>query len=211
MTLGKSDVKEALLHLEKDPVLKKLVQEYDLPSFSQWTKTDDLFATLIRAIVNQQLSGKAADTILGRFKNLYKNSFPTPLQILKTSDEKMRGCGLSYSKISYIKGLSQAVNDGSLDLEKLPILSDEEVITELTKLKGIGRWTAEMILIFSLNRPDVFSLGDLGLCTAVSKLYNVDRKNLKKIEKISLRWSPHRSIACWYLWRSLDNRPKVTE
>ncbi len=212
MTLGKSDVTKALLHLKKDPIFKKLIQNYDLPAFSQRTKTDDLFAALVRAIVNQQLSGKAADTILQRFKNLYKpKSFPTPLQVIKTSDEKLRACGLSYSKIKYIKGLALAVHEKTLDLQSLVDLSDEEVIFELTKLKGIGKWTAEMILIFSLNRPDVFSLGDLGICTAVSRLYNVDRKNIKKIEKISLKWSPYRSIACWYLWRSLDNRPKVEE
>lgn len=198
-----SNHKKALLHLKKDLKLKKIIEMYDLP---KWEKESDLFADIVESIINQQLSGKAAATIFGRFKKLFKNKFPKPQQILKIPDEKIRACGVSFPKIKYIKGLCQAIVNRELDLKNLSNLQDEEVIIELTKLKGIGRWTAEMILIFSLQRSDVFSTGDLGLRTAVSKLYKIDREDRIKIEKLSKKWSPHRSLACWYLWRSLENR-----
>ena len=195
--------KKALFHLKKDLKLRKIIEKYDLPN---WQEKTDLFEDIVESIINQQLSGKAAATIFGRFKKLFKNKFPTPQQVLKVSDEKIRRCGISYPKIKYIKGLCSAIVKKELDLENLSNLKDEEVIIELTKIKGIGRWTAEMILIFSLKRSDVFSTGDLGLRTAVSKLFNVDREDKIRIEKISKKWSPHRSLASWFLWRSLENR-----
>lgn len=201
-----SDYKEAINFLRKDPVLRKIIQQYDSPVFEE--RSNDLFASLVRSIANQQLSGKAADTILGRFLKLFNNrGFPKPEEILKKTDEEIRATGFSFPKVRYIKGLAQMVVKKEIDLKKLQKMKDEEVIAELIKIKGVGKWTAEMILIFSLGRSDVFSLGDLGLTTAVSRLYRVDRKNLRKIEKISSKWSPYRSVASWYLWRSLDNRP----
>ncbi len=201
------DYKKAIKFLSKDSVLKEIILQYDPPVFED--RSNDLFASLIRSIANQQLSGKAADTILGRFLNLFGNKFPKPEEILKKTDDEIRMVGFSYPKVRYIKGLASMVIKKEIDLKKLPNLKDEEVIAELIKIKGVGKWTAEMILMFSLDRPDIFSLGDLGLTTAVSRLYKIDRKNIKKIEKISMKWSPYRSIASWYLWRSLDNRPKV--
>lgn len=203
--------KKALAYLKKDKKLKDVIEKYDFPN---WEKESDLFKDLIESIINQQLSGKVAATIFGRFKKLFTHSvtsgqdtkFPSPKQILKIPDEKIRECGISYPKIKYIKGLCQAVVDKTLDINNLSNLKDEKVIIELTKIKGIGRWTAEMILIFSLKRADIFSVGDLGLRTAVSRLYKVDREDKIKIEKISKKWSPHRSLASWYLWRSLENR-----
>ncbi|HZQ29778.1 MAG TPA: DNA-3-methyladenine glycosylase [Patescibacteria group bacterium] len=197
----------AIKFLRKDPILKKIIDADSFPIFED--RSNDLFASLIRSIANQQLSGKAADTILGRFLNLFGNKFPKPEEILKKTDDEIRAVGFSYPKVRYIKGLASMVVKKEIDLKKLPKLKDEEVIAELIKIKGVGKWTAEMILIFSLGRPDIFSLGDLGLVTAVSRLYKIDRKNLKKIEKISIGWSPYRSVASWYLWKSLDNRPKV--
>lgn len=202
MPLSKLDYKKALLHLGKDKLLKEIIKKYEAPT---WSLKTDLFSDLIESIINQQLSGKAAETIYNRFKLLLKNKI-TPQNILKTKDEKIRECGISYPKIGYIKGLCQAIVDGLFVPDKVQNLSDEEVVIELTKLKGVGRWTAEMILIFSLKRPDIFSVGDLGLRTAVSKLYNIDRENIKEIEKLSLKWSPYRSLAARYLWRSLNNR-----
>ncbi|MBI4099849.1 DNA-3-methyladenine glycosylase 2 family protein [Candidatus Microgenomates bacterium] len=190
-------------HLQKDPVLKVVITKYGDPV---WHKPADLFAAIIRNIIGQQLSGGPARIILGRFVALFGHKkFPTPAEILKMPDQKLRDCGMSWAKVKYVKELAHAVASGSLDLKKVKTLPDEEVVIELTKVKGIGRWTAEMILIFHLQRPDVFSLGDLGLRTAVAKLYRVDRNNLKKIEKISRRWSPFRSLASRYLWMSLDN------
>lgn len=191
-------------HLQKDPVMKTLIQTHG--PIPELTPSENLFADLVEAIVNQQLSEKAGATIFKRFKGLFGNGrFPRPKHILDVSDQRIREAGLSWSKIQYIKGVSEAILNKKLNTKNLYQLSDETVIEELVKLKGVGQWTAEMILIFSLNRPDVFSMGDLGLRTAVSKLYRVDRDDLKKIERISLQWKPFRSYASRYLWKSLDN------
>jgi len=195
------DHKKAVRYLSKDPILEKLIKTHGELKLDGEV---NLLSDIIESIVNQQLSEKAGATIWGRFKALYNSkTFPDPKKVLKTSDEKIRGCGLSYSKIKYIKGVCEAVIKNEISLERLGEQTDGEVISELIKLKGIGKWTAEMILMFSLKRPDVFSLGDLGLRTAVSKLYKVDRDNIKKIESISLKWSPYRTIAARYLWKSL--------
>lgn len=191
--------------LKKDPVLKKLIEKYGELEYDKAVR--DIFTELVSHIIGQQLSGKAADTIEGRVKELLKTKHPfSPSEILTLDDEAIRKAGLSYSKIKYIKGLAQAVASGELDLTIVNTLPDEEVIIHLTKIKGIGRWTAEMTLMFTLKRPDVFSFGDNGLVTAISKLYGVDKKDIKTIEKISSRWKPYRTYAARYLWKSLDNQ-----
>lgn len=194
--------KKVIAHLKKDLILKVLIDKYDFPVFRQDV---DLFADLIDAIISQQLSVKAGNTIFGRFKNLF-DQFPSASEIIKLPDEQIRRCGISFPKIKYLKGLSQAIVNKELDLLILETFSDEEVILKLTKIKGIGKWTAEMILISSLKRPDIFSVGDLGLRNAVARLYNVDREDLKKIEKISEKWKPFRTFASRYLWKSLKNK-----
>lgn len=186
-----------------DPVLNKLVKKYPKPQFED--KSDFLMQELIEHIVSQQLSVKASDIIFTRFVELFpKGEFPTAQEILDIKDEKIRSAGISFSKISYIKSVANAFISDLIDIEKIKKQSDEEVIAELTQIKGIGRWTAEMILIFSLKRPDVFSIGDLGLRNAITKLYSITNK--KEIEILAETWSPHRSSACWYLWRSLENK-----
>lgn len=192
---------KALRHLKKDLVLSEIIKQYKI---EESNSSVDLYQDLIDSIISQQLSGKAAATIFGRFKLLFGKKFPTPKQILKMPDDKIRACGISYSKIRYIKGICQAIEDNTLNIKKISTLSDEEVIIELTKLKGVGRWTAEMILIFSLRRPDVFSVGDLGLRTAVSKLYKIEREDRAKIEELAKKWSPYRSLAARLLWKSLE-------
>lgn len=193
---------KAINYLKKDKILAKIISE---EINFEWGESNNLFADIVKNIIGQQLSGKAANTIVKRFEKLV--SLPlTPKKILKFSDQQLRDVGMSWAKVKYVKNLSQAVLDGSLDLEKVRTFADEEVITELVKIKGIGRWTAEMILIFHLQRPDVFSLGDLGLRTAVAKLYKIDRNNFKKIARISQNWSPYRSLASRYLWASLDKK-----
>lgn len=194
---------KALSHLSKDKVLKKLIKAHEVP---YWKGKGELFEDLIDSIISQQLSGKAAATIFQRFKDLYGKKFPTPKQILDTSDEKLRGVGLSRAKTIYVKALAQAVADGSLNLKTLPNMDDETITVELTKVKGIGRWTSEMILMFSLGRPDVFSSGDLALCKAVYNLYGIDPSDKKKIEALSLTWKPYRSLASRYLWKSLEKK-----
>ncbi len=185
----------------KDPILKKLVKKYPAPAFAD--KSDQLFYELIESIISQQLSIKASDTIFGRFKQLFEKKFPTPKQVLAMEDEKLRACGISFAKISYIKSVANAFVSDLIDIEKIRSQSDEEVIKELTQIKGIGQWTAEMILIFTLNRPDVFSVGDLGIRNAITKLYGITDK--KEMLVLSEKWKPYRSTACWYLWRSLEN------
>ena len=194
--------------------MKKLLRKHTIRELK---KPGDLFVEIVENILGQQLSGKAANTIIARFKSLfnlpagkagYKKGqvFPSPEQILAMPDQTIRDCGTSWAKVSYIKNFSQAVVSGALDLEAIKAKPDEIVIEELVKIKGIGKWTAEMVLIFYLRRPDVFSLGDQGLRNAVSLHYGVNRKDLKKIEAISKKWSPHRSLAARFLWESLNNK-----
>jgi len=203
MTKISANHNQAISHLKKDRILARIIAQHKVPV---WEKPGDLFADIVQNIIGQQLSSGPTRIIIKRFVDLFKTGkFPTPKQILAMPDQKLRDAGMSWAKVKYIKCLSEMVRGGELDLEKIKLLPDEEVIIELTKVKGIGRWTAEMVLIFYLQRPDVFSIGDLGLRTAVSKLYKIDRNNLKKIEKISLAWKPYRSLASRYLWKSLDN------
>ena len=186
----------------KDPILKKLVKKYPAPDFED--RSERLFERLVDAIISQQLSVKAADTIFARFQKLFKNkAFPSPQQVIKMTDEKIRGAGISFQKIKYIKGIAQAFLDKKIIVEEIRKLSDDEIIVKLTELKGVGKWTAEMILIFSLQRQDVFSIGDLGLRRAIEKLYGIT--DLKKVLELTESWKPNRSTAAWYLWRSLEN------
>lgn len=188
-----------------DPVLNKLVKKYGAPT-SFKDRTEFLYEELVESIIGQQLSGKAADTIFKRFLSLYKGSkFPRPEELLKTDVEKLRSAGMSYSKASYIKNIAKAFKYKELDVKKLIKMTDEEIIKELIKIKGVGKWTAEMILIFTFKREDVFSLGDAGLRRAIRNLYKIEKD--ADILKLAEKWKPKRSFACWYLWRSLENRP----
>ncbi len=189
----------------KDPVLKKLHKQYGPHQFED--RSEKLYEELVESIIGQQLSGKAADTIFKRFLALFNNKFPTPEKLIKTSDEKLRSAGMSYSKASYIKNIAKAFADGALDIKILREMNDEDVKKELTKIKGVGNWTAEMTLIFTLKREDVFSLGDAGLRRAIKNLYKIEKE--KDILQLSETWKPKRSYACWYLWQSLDNTPKT--
>ncbi len=195
--------KKALEHFKKvDPVLYGVAIKITLPDH---TKSEDYFIDLVESIISQQLSIKASDTIFGRFKKLFTKEKITPEQVLKLDDQKIRECGISFRKIKYIKGIAQAVVDKTIELNKLDSLSSEEVIIEMVKLKGVGVWTAEMFLMFTLGRPDVFSTGDLGLQNAMIKLYKLDKKPKKEtLIKISDKWTPYRTTASRILWRSLE-------
>ena len=191
-------------HLSYDPIMARLVRKHKL---AELEKKEDLFSALIYEIIGQQLSGKVARIIHSRFLGLFtKKKFPRPKDVLKLSDKKIRSCGCSWAKVEYLKSLAQCVENGQLNLKSLHRVSDEEAREQLLRVKGIGPWTAEMFLIFSLHRPDIFSVGDLGLRSAVSKLYKVRKDDFKKIEKISERWKPFRSFACRYLWESIDTK-----
>ena len=167
---------------------------------------DNLFESLLKSIVYQQLAGSAANAIYSRFLLYYDNTLPTPEQIILTPDTVLRfRIGLSFKKIEYIKNLATKIASGELNIHNLPKLQDEEIITELVKVKGIGRWTAEMFLIFSLKRADVIPLDDLGVKKAIQKLYNLsDLPTHDYMLEVSSKWKPYRSIATWYLWKSLS-------
>lgn len=193
-----------------DPIMQQLVAKYPKPHFVD--RTEKLYENLIESIISQQLSVKASDTIYKRFIELFKkqkmeqnnpNFFPIPQQILAMPDETIRLAGISFQKISYIKSVADAFVSGLIDIKKIQKMTDDEVIVALTQIRGVGKWTAEMILIFTLNRPDVFSVGDLGLRNAITKLYGIT--NQQKMLELSKKWQPYRSTACWYLWRSLEN------
>ncbi len=170
------------------------------------TKSQDYFLSLCREIVSQQLSGKSAHAIFTRFLKLFPKQKQNAQKILKFTDQKLRDVGMSWAKVKYLKDLAQKVVNKEINLKKLDGLGDLQVIEELTKVKGIGPWTAEMFLIFSLAREDVFSFGDLGLKKAIMKLYKHEKPTQKQLERIVNKWKPYRSYAAILLWRSLDNR-----
>ena len=164
--------------------------------------TKDPFQTLVEAIIYQQLSEASATAITKRFLKLYKK-FPTPRQVNNTTDKKLKDIGLSGTKINYMKGLAKLVVKKEIDFRKISKLSDEQVIEELTKIKGIGNWTAQIYLMFCLQRTDVFPVGDLGIQKGIRDLFSLkELPEPKTMEKFSARWKPNRSIACWYIWKS---------
>jgi len=185
----------------KDPILKKLIAKHKLKEY--WGGQNNLFLDLIEIVTGQQLSMKAADTIFKRLLALFPVK-PKPADVLQISVDQLRSVGLSNSKANYVRNIAQAVFSGSLPLDQLEKQSDDEVKRELIKIKGIGPWSAEMFLIFSLKRPDIFSVGDLGLRTAIEHLYGIKRDNLQKIEKLAESWRPHRTLASRLLWASLE-------
>ncbi len=197
-------MRSAVRHLKKsDPILRAIIErvgpcrmEFDEPQFH----------SLAEAIVYQQLNGKAAFTIFKRFAALAGEPL-TPRGILKLSTDQMRSAGLSKQKSSYLKDMAERASRGDLDFSRLPNMTDEDVIKHLTQVKGVGVWTAHMFLMFTLRRPNVLPTGDFGVQMAIKKHYN--KRKLPKpeqMEKIARAWEPYRSVACWYLWRSLDIR-----
>lgn len=184
-----------------DPVLAGLI---DRIGPIEPAHEPDLWWSLIDAIVSQQLSIRAAATILKRVEALAPEGLrPAPADILATPDETLRACGLSRAKVLYVKDLASRWLDGSLEPHRLATLPDEEAIEHLVQVKGIGRWTAEMVLMFTLRRPDIFPVDDLGLRVAVQEAYGLpDRPGKREMQALGERWRPWRSIASFYLWRS---------
>jgi DNA-3-methyladenine glycosylase II len=195
-------MRKAVNHLKKsDPVLCAIIERVG-PCRLQLSPAD--FSNLAETIVYQQLNGKAADVIFTRFAKLAGEPL-TPEGILRLSDEQLRSVGLSKQKSAYLKDLAAKTAAGLLDFARLPGLSDEEVIEHLTQVKGIGVWTAHMFLMFSLGRQNVLPTGDYGVQTAIKKHYKKRKlPKPKDMEKIARAWEPYRSVACWYMWRSLD-------
>lgn len=189
----------------QDPILATLIAQVKLKPFKKAER--DHFRTLVQSIVAQQLSDKAATTIINRLIALFpRKIFPAPQDLLRTDTEKLRSVGLSYAKASYIKDLAERVVTKQIHLPSFEAMSDEEVTRELVAVKGIGPWTAEMFLIFSLHREDIFSYGDLGLQNAIWRLYKLKTRPTKKqMERIVQKWRPYRSLAARYLWAGLDS------
>lgn len=187
-------------HFQKDPVMRKLLAKHQIKEY--WGGQGNYFLDLIEIVTGQQLSMKVADTIFKRFLALFPDK-PKHNDVSKVTIEQLRSVGLSNSKANYVHNIAGAASSG-LDLENLNQLSDDEIKKELIKIKGIGPWSAEMFLMFSLKRPDVFSVGDLGLRTAIERLYGIKRDDQKAILALAETWRPHRTLASRLLWASLE-------
>jgi DNA-3-methyladenine glycosylase II len=200
----------AIDHLSKyDPILARVIAQYKQPDF---TPHGNYYQALVDSIISQQLSVKAAASIEKRFKESFGGDFPTPEQILERDIEQLRSLGLSRPKASYIQDLAVKVIDGTVDFSTIDTLSNNEIIAELTKVKGIGEWTAHMFLLFCMGRADVLPVGDLGIRNGIKLLYEFDQAltpdEVREIAKKN-NWHPYESIASWYIWQSLDNTPKL--
>jgi DNA-3-methyladenine glycosylase II len=193
--------KKAIRHLKKDPNFAKIIPqvgEYNVKI------TKNRYRALIEAIIAQQLSGSAAESILKKFRNLYESNFPKPIEVLQTSDNKLRKVGLSKMKVIYIKELSKKIEFRHLNMKNFSSMENKQIIEHLTNLKGIGRWTAEMFLIFSMGRWDVLPVGDLGLKKGIQLMFSLNElPSEEQIREYAESWRPYRTVATWYIWKSL--------
>jgi DNA-3-methyladenine glycosylase II len=212
VSAGGAKAREALA--AADPAMAALIErigEIDLATRLRRRSEErpaDAYGALLRAIVGQQLSTKAARTIYGRVRDLFGGTTPSPEQLLEASEEELRACGLSGRKVEYIRDLAAHVLSGELELDRLGELSDEEAIEEIVAVRGLGQWTAEMFLIFHLERPDVLSGGDLGIRKAIQVEYGLEQMPApQRVLEIGEPWRPHRSLASLYLWESLAAVP----
>jgi DNA-3-methyladenine glycosylase II len=195
---------------DADPALRKLIDEGGAmdPDEDRRGSRPDAYEAIARAIVGQQLSTKAAASIWDKVLGVFGGETPAPRQIIEAEPQDLRDAGLSWSKVAYVRDLAERIMDGDLDVKSIDELPDEEVIEQLTAVKGIGRWTAEMFLIFSLGRPDVMPVGDLGIRRGAQYAFGMDElPEPDELERMAEPWRPHRTLACLYLWRSLRNEP----
>ena len=199
--MSPKELAKARMDLKREPKIAELIKKFPTPTF---THGRDPFEALCRAIVGQQLSVKAAATIYARFRALYKEL--TPKAVAKTKLEKFRSVGLSKQKASYVLDLAHKFLDGTVDPKHFHEMTDEAIRAHLVAVKGIGRWTADMFLMFTLHRPDILPTGDLGIQKAMQKLFKLRTlPTHEKMEKLAELWRPYRTVACRYLWDSLDN------
>ena len=197
------DTQQAVAHLRRaDDVLGRVI---DAVGECTFRPQGEPYESLMRAILYQQLAGAAAAAIERRFLSLYDGRTPSPGELVSTTDEALRGAGLSRQKVSYLRDLALKFADGAVDTAALPSLPDEEVIERVTEIRGIGRWTAEMLLMFCLGRPDVLPVDDHGLRRSVQLAYALaELPDAKSLQSLAEPWRPYRSVATWYLWRSLS-------
>lgn len=199
-------LKKALTHLKKDAALAAVIERVGVLPFEP--KGIPPYESLVTAVIYQQLSGKAAGTILGRFKALFSDdSFPTPEEILQATDERLRSAGLSRAKATYVKAIAEAEQNGSIPtLKECEALTNEEILESLTAIKGVGRWTAEMFLMFNLGRPDVLPVNDLGVRQGYQIVYKKRKMpEPKALDRYGKKWKPYRTIAALYLWAVVDS------
>jgi DNA-3-methyladenine glycosylase II len=195
--------------MRRDPVLAPVIKHHRARSLLDAPAVDP-FSALVRTITSQQISTKAAATIHGRLVGLMPGGVATPDGILSLPDEQFRAAGLSRQKIAYLRDLGAKVTSGELPIASLHELDDEDVIKAIVKVKGLGRWSAEMFLMFRLRRPDVLPVDDLGIVNAIQRLYGLKKRpKADRIRKIGDAWRPYRTIACWYLWRSLETKMEL--
>jgi DNA-3-methyladenine glycosylase II len=200
------DVAKAKRHLKKNcPKMAVLIQKHEPPKF---TRTRNSFETLSRAIVGQQLSGKAAQTIYGRYRELFSGSgAPKPRDVLAVPTTTLRGAGLSNAKASFLHALAEAYEEGSVRPRSFSRLSNEELRDQLTAVKGLGPWTVDMFCMFGLCRPDVLPVGDLGIRKGMQVCFRLkELPKPQKMEKLAEPWQPYRTVACHYLWRMIDTK-----
>lgn len=199
----------AIAHLsDADPILGKWIAQAGPCSLSR-ERAGTHFAAVARSIIYQQLSGKAAATIHGRFEALFNGSSPEPAAVLKVPFARLRGIGLSERKAEYVQGLARDVLERRVPIEQLDDLDDAGVIEALTAVRGVGEWTAQMFLMFRLGRPDVLPTLDLGIQTAIKRLYGLrTHPSPKRVATLGAKWAPFRTVASWYLWRVVDNPPQ---
>jgi len=197
----------SIAHLSKDKHLDAFVRGYGPLKFRR-VHSKDPFRALAESIIYQQISGAAAATILQKFKNLFpRTKFPTPKDILKIKEAKLRTAGLSGQKVSYIKDLALKFKDGTIEPMKFKRMSDQEIVEHVVRVKGVGEWTAQMFLMFTLGRPDVLPTGDLAIQKAFQKLFKLKKKpSPVRMQQLSKNWTGHRTVACFYLWRTLDKK-----
>ena len=194
-------------HLDKDKKLRPLLLENDF----ELELKKNISLRLMRSIMGQQLNVKVAQVIYDRFMALYNNKEPKPQQVIDTPNEILRGIGLSNAKVQYVKNVAEFCIENNITDKKLAALTNEEISNKLVAIKGVGKWTVEMLMMFSLGREDVFSVDDLGIQQAMTKLYNLDATNKKEMKlqmlEISTKWKPYRTYACLHLWHFKDNKP----
>ncbi|MDR3547615.1 MAG: DNA-3-methyladenine glycosylase [Candidatus Pacebacteria bacterium] len=200
--MQKKQFEASIAYLRTQPRLKSIELRERKPPFG---RPSEPFESLIRSIIFQQLSGKAATTILNRFLALFDGRYPTPQEVSKLSDAKFKKAGISPQKMAYLRDLARRFMDGTIDPSRFKKMTDQEIKDHLLVVKGIGPWTAEMFLMFTLYRPDVFPTGDLGIRKGFQKLFKLkELPDAAKMEQLAKNWSPHRTVACWYLWELVD-------
>ena len=198
----------SLTHLSKHPRFKTLIARHGKPDLDDYfPKVGGVFGSIVRSITYQQISGKAAKAIHGRLVQLFPRKTPTPEKLLKLPDAQLRACGFSKQKIAYLRDAALKFSDGTINPRRFPKMTSEEIIEHFVQIKGVGVWTAHMVLIFTLHRPDILPTGDLGIRKGFQKMYRLKTlPSHAEMEKLARAWREHASVASWYLWRSVDDK-----